>query len=164
MLDFQLCQKKEADGLISYTLLKRRSPNKRSLNGHLALISNHPLQVENRTVDFYQNNGFKKIIAVSGWRLELIHHYLKEILKSNGNTQVKPREGEVCFHIGEESGVRLHLLLLSITNIVKKKKIEQLLGCIRALSPEEVYYWYAKISDPSLNGRGLKAFRILMTD
>lgn len=132
--------------------------------GKLKIYTKNNLEIENRAAPFFQNNGFKKITQLSGWRLELIHHYVKEILKKKGNKKLNPQEKEIYFNIGEESGIRLTLLFKSISNLLKNKKIEHLLSNIRAMSLEEVYYWYAKISDPLLNGRGLKAFRILMSE
>lgn len=172
MLEFQVNRKKEENGNITYVLLQRISPIKRSLMGRLEFPLGNAIKIDNREVPFDQTgklanietNGFKEIAQISGWRLNLIHHYLKELLKRNGNKIPIPREPEAHFIIKEDSGIRLTLLFKSIFNLSKNKKITQVLDNIRTMSIEEIYYWYAKISNPLLNGRGLKAFRILMTE
>lgn len=171
MLEFQISRKKE-DGNLSYVLLQRNSPNKRNLEGKLEIPIENTNKIENREILFdhgdnslnIDNNGLKEVAQVSGWRLTLVHHYVKELLKINGGKTSIARENEADFNIEEDSGIRLTLLLKSISNLSKGKKITHLLNNIRAMSIEEVYYWYAKISNPLSNGRGLKAFRILMTE
>jgi len=157
---------------LSYILLQRISPNKRVSIGRLKNPTKNKKTFESREEQFIQTqtsfkqnyNGFKKVSQVSGWRLELIHHYLKELLKKNGGKSKKSKLKQISLMIEEESGIRLTLLLLSISNLNNKKKVLALLHNIQAMSIEEIYYWYAKISDPKLKNRGLKAFKLLMIE
>jgi len=46
----------------------------------------------------------------------------------------------------EEAGVRLGLLLLAIERVSKPRRIEDMRDGVAAMSGEETYYWYAKVT------------------
>lgn len=71
------------------------------------------------------------------------------------------RANEMELFIEEESGVRLALLFESVRSISTMMKIDRILNYIRAISKEEVYYWFSKCFFRKFQKSGLRAFKIL---
>ncbi len=66
------------------------------------------------------------------------------------------------FALGEESGVRLGLLLLATKPLRKPGRIESISGAIWAMGPEEAYYWFSKCADNGTGSRARRALRLLL--
>jgi hypothetical protein len=62
--------------------------------------------------------------------------------------------------LDEESGVRLCLLLLAADRVSKPRRIEGMADGIAAMTGEETYYWYAKVTgrDGLRHRRALRLF------
>jgi len=63
----------------------------------------------------------------------------------------------------ESSGINLAILFKTIQPLRKEEKIISIMNSIMAMSNEEAYYWFAKISGDRGN-LALKALRILLAD
>jgi hypothetical protein len=57
----------------------------------------------------------------------------------------------------------LGLLLLAVKPLHKHQRIEEVAAGVRAMSDEEVYYWYSKCSDRRAGRRGQHALRVLLS-
>ncbi|MBE9221376.1 hypothetical protein IQ215_01575 [Cyanobacterium stanieri LEGE 03274] len=63
----------------------------------------------------------------------------------------------------ESSGINLAILFKTIQPLRKEEKIISIMNSIMAMSHEEAYYWFAKISGDRGN-LALRALRILLAD
>ena len=64
----------------------------------------------------------------------------------------------------EEPGVHLGLLLRAVKPIAKMNRVEAIAHGIRALTGEEVYYWYSKCTTQATADRAQKALRMLLAE
>lgn len=67
------------------------------------------------------------------------------------------------FALNEESGVRLGLLFMAIRPVTKMNRVESMSQGIRAMTSEELYYWFSKCTSKSAE-RAQKALRILLSE
>lgn len=65
--------------------------------------------------------------------------------------------------LDESAGVRLALTLIAAEPITKRSRREAILGGVAAMSSEETYYWFAKVTG-SAAARARRALRILLAD
>ena len=65
--------------------------------------------------------------------------------------------------LDESAGVRLALTLIAAEPIAKRSRREAILGGVAAMSSEETYYWFAKVTG-SAAARARRALRILLAD
>jgi hypothetical protein len=65
--------------------------------------------------------------------------------------------------LDESAGVRLALTLIAAEPITKRSRREAILGGVAAMSSEETYYWFAKVTG-SASARARRALRILLAD
>lgn len=122
--------------------------------------------------------NFNKISFIKGWRLTLIEHYIMDLANKNkifkyNLVQVNlfrqkiniidslGNSNDLELFIEEESGVRLALLFESIRSISTMIRVDKILNHIRALSKEEIYYWFSKCFFKKFQKSGLRAFKIL---
>lgn len=66
--------------------------------------------------------------------------------------------------IDEAPGVRLTLTALGIEPLRRRDRSREIIEGIAAMSDEEAYYWYAKVTHPDTGGRALRALRLLLSD
>lgn len=66
------------------------------------------------------------------------------------------------FLLDEELGVRLGLLFLAVKPLRKVTRMSEISEQIRAMTEEEAYYWFSKITDNGVGRRCQKALRILL--
>lgn len=67
------------------------------------------------------------------------------------------------FVLSEESGVRLGLLFLAVRPITKMGRVEAISLGIRAMTSEELYYWFSKCTSGPAAARAQTALRILLS-
>jgi hypothetical protein len=68
------------------------------------------------------------------------------------------------FYLSEESGVRLALIFLAVQPIRKALRIEEISRGIRAMTAEELYYWFAKCTTNGSADRAQRALRLLLAE
>jgi hypothetical protein len=65
--------------------------------------------------------------------------------------------------LDESSGVRLAVALLTVQPISRRSRREAILGGVAAMSTEEAYYWFSRVTGP-VASRARRALRILLAD
>lgn len=104
-----------------------------------------------------------KIAELGGTTLRAVADHVMESLRANG---YKPTELAASrrepFSLAEETGVRLGLLFLAVRLITKTDRIEVIAQGIRAMTSEEMYYWYSKCTGSPAAERAQKALRVLL--
>ncbi len=66
--------------------------------------------------------------------------------------------------IDEAPGVRLVLAALAIEPLRRRDRVREILEGVNAMSDEEAYYWYAKVTHPVSGSRCLRAMRLLLSE
>lgn len=66
--------------------------------------------------------------------------------------------------IDEAAGVRLTLAALATEPLRRRDRIGEILEGIAAMSDEEAYYWYAKVTHLQTGTRSLRALRLLLSE
>ena len=66
------------------------------------------------------------------------------------------------FHMSEEFGVRLGLLLMAVKPLRKLSRIGDISEQVQSMAEEEAYYWFSKMTDERMGRRSQKAMRILL--
>jgi len=104
-----------------------------------------------------------KIAELGGATLRAVADHVMESLRANGYkpTDLGPVRREP-FSLTEETGVRLGLLFLAVRLITKIDRIEVIAQGIRAMTSEEMYYWYSKCTGSPAAERAQKALRVLL--
>ena len=72
------------------------------------------------------------------------------------------RSRKTPFHLSEEPGVRLGLLMLAVKPLRKASRMSDISEQIQAMAEEEAYYWFSKSTDNGVGRRCQKAMRILL--
>ena len=107
----------------------------------------------------------QKVVEVSGAVLRTIADNVLDALRRAG---YKPTDLSASrrepFQLLEEPGVRLGLLLLAVKPIAKMNRVEAIAHGIRAMTSEEVYYWYSKCTTKATADRAQKALRVLLAE
>ena len=105
------------------------------------------------------------VCELGGTAMKAVADAVLEALRLNGyaatDLGIKRREP---FQLTEESGVRLALIFLTIRPISKVSRIEEISRGIRAMTGEELYYWFAKCTTTGAADQAQKALRILLSD
>lgn len=106
-----------------------------------------------------------RIAELGGATLRAVADHVMESLRANGYkpTDLGPGRREP-FRLAEESGVRLGLLFLAVRPIMKVERIEVITLGIRAMTSEEVYYWYSKCTGGPAAERAQRALRVLLAE
>jgi len=63
--------------------------------------------------------------------------------------------------LSEEAGVRLTLAILATAPVKKSERVDAIRNGLDAMTPEEVFYWYAHVRS-NRSAQALKALRILL--
>ena len=105
------------------------------------------------------------VCELGGTALKAVADGVLEALRLNGYaaTDLGARRREP-FRLAEESGVRLSLIFLAIRPVTKGARIEEISRGIRAMTGEELYYWFAKCTGGPTAERAQKALRQLLSD
>lgn len=86
-------------------------------------------------------------------------------LKRVGHKPSELQRGKTTpFRLNEEEGVRLAVLFMAVKPLRKIARIEAIAERIRAMAPEELYYWFSKSTDPDGARRARHALRVLIAD
>ena len=109
------------------------------------------------------------VVELGGAALKAVSDQVLEALRGNGYaaTELSPGRRQP-FLLAEESGVRLGLLFLAARPVSRLERIEAISAGIRAMTAEELYYWFSKCAAPGSGRapaceRAQKALRILLS-
>ena len=109
------------------------------------------------------------VSELGGSLLKAVADQVLDALRQNGYsaTDLGPNRREP-FLLSEESGVRLGLLFMAVRPISKMARVEAISMGIRAMTSEELYYWFSKCANQGgprvpLADRAQKALRILLS-
>jgi hypothetical protein len=114
---------------------------------------------------FYSHEPPKlvKVVELGGQTLHAVADHVLDALREN---DYKPTDlganRKEPFSLREESGVRLGLLFLAVKPISKFERIEDISQGLRAMTVEELYYWYSKCTSQPAAERAQKALRVLL--
>lgn len=105
----------------------------------------------------------KRVAALSGDNLRAVADHVLEALRHSGYrvTDLSPRRREP-FWMGEEAGVRLGLLFLSVAPLSRMDRVEAISRELRMMSSEEAYYWYSKCTAAKAGTRAQRALRMML--
>ena len=104
------------------------------------------------------------VVELGGNLLRSVADAILEELRRNGYaaTDLAANRKEP-FQFNEESGVRLGLIFLAVRPISKMARVEDISRGVRAMTKEELYYWFSKCTGPTAE-RAQKALRNLLSD
>jgi hypothetical protein len=107
----------------------------------------------------------KAIVTLGGDPLSASLETVLQALREAGQ---KPselrRDRKVPFEVSETIGVRLGLLFLAVKPLRKPSRMEDLARGIRAMTDEESYYWFGKVTAKGQARRAQKALRLLLSE
>lgn len=105
----------------------------------------------------------ERVVELGGHALRAVADQVLEALRENDYkaTDLRPGRREP-FLLSEESGVRLGLLFLAVRPLTKMERVEAISHGIRAMTSEELYYWYSKCTGGPAAERAQKALRVLL--
>jgi len=111
------------------------------------------------------SQGMVKVVELPGEAVRLVAEDVMASLREAGyrSTDLRAARREP-FLLPEEIGVRLGLLLLAIKPVSKVVRSEAIAAGIRAMSTEEVYYWYSKSAHGPQASRAQRALRLLLAE
>lgn len=111
------------------------------------------------------DTGPAKVVQVWGDPLRCV---MDQVLAALRKSKYRPsdlrRSRQAPFNLAEEEGVRLGVLFLAVKPLRKLARIEAISERVRAMEPEELYYWYSKSTAAPGGTRARKAFRILFAE
>ncbi|MDP2990591.1 MAG: ASCH domain-containing protein [Kiritimatiellota bacterium] len=115
----------------------------------------------------YQQPAIKTrvCVEVGGDSLRAVADMVLDALRQNG---YKPTDLSASrrepFHLDELTGVRLGLIFLAVKPISKANRVEAISQGVRAMTAEELYYWYSKCTGGPTAERAQKALRVLLSE
>ena len=104
-----------------------------------------------------------KVVELGNQTLQTVADHVLNALRENDYkpTDLSQKRREP-FSLSEDSGVLLGLLFLAIKPISKMDRIEAISQGLRAMTSEELYYWYSKCTSQPSSERAQKALRVLL--
>ena len=104
-----------------------------------------------------------RVVVVGGDTLLAVADHVLEALRRSDYrlTDLSPQRREP-FWLGEETGVRLGLLFLSVAPLSRMDRVDAISRELRAMPAEEAYYWYSKCMAPEIGSRAQRALRVLL--
>jgi hypothetical protein len=103
------------------------------------------------------------VVRVRGTPMRAVMDQILNTIKKAGYRASDISRGRKApFQLGEESGVRLGLLMLAVKPLRKPSRMSEISEHIQAMAEEEAYYWFSKSTDSNHGRRGQKAMRTLL--
>jgi hypothetical protein len=107
--------------------------------------------------------SMERVVELGGAALRGVADQVLEALRANDYKAVELSAGRrEPFVLAEESGVRLGLVFLAVKPLTKMERVEAISQGIRAMTSEELYYWYSKCTAGPAAERAQKALRVLL--
>jgi hypothetical protein len=94
----------------------------------------------------------------------VIDQVLAAVKKAGYKPSELMRGREEPFYFTEGRGVRLGLLFLAIKPLRKTIRMGDISEHVQAMTDEEVYYWFSKVSRPPDARRAQRALRVLLAE
>lgn len=105
----------------------------------------------------------ERVVQVWGDPLRAVMDQVLAVIKRAG---YRPSElsasRKAPFTLGEEDAVRIGLLFQAVKPLKRHGRIESISEHVRAMEPEELYYWFSKTAARASASRAQRALRILM--
>jgi hypothetical protein len=103
------------------------------------------------------------VVRVRGTPMRAVMDQILSTIKKAGYRASDLSRGRKApFELGEESGVRLGLLMLAVKPLRKPSRMSEVSEHIQVMAEEEAYYWFSKTTDHRVGRRSQKALRILL--
>lgn len=114
-----------------------------------------------------KRNGSKPepipVVRAWGMPLRAVTDSVLQALKDSGYRQDDLKSSrKTPFHLREQVGVRLGLLLLAVKPLRRHVRVEQVAEGVRRMPDEEAYYWYSKCTTKTNARRAQHALRVLL--
>jgi hypothetical protein len=126
----------------------------------LALFQ-RPLSGRRRHSD---NGKWRMVVQVSGAPLQSVMDQVLATIKQAG---YRPSDlsgsRRVPFSLDEQLGVRLGLLFLAVKPLRKVTRMGEISEHVRAMTEEEAYYWFSKVTEQHIGRRCQKALRVMLS-
>lgn len=107
----------------------------------------------------------KAIVTLGGDPLSASMEAVLQALREAGQKPSELRRDRlVPFEVSETIGVRLGLLFLAVKPLRKTSRMDDLARGIRAMTDEESYYWFGKVTAKGQARRAQKALRLLLSE
>ena len=104
------------------------------------------------------------VVTLGGDALRAVADQVIEALRQAGYKPTDLGPGRKApFYLPEAAGVRLGLVMLAVKPLSKLARIEAIASGIRAMPPEEAYYWYSKCTARAGSDRAQRAIRTLLS-
>lgn len=108
-------------------------------------------------------DGWQLVSRIRGTPMRAVMDQILMTIKQAGYRPLDLSRGrQAPFQLGEESGVRLGLLLLAVKPLRKSTRLTDISEQIQSMAEEEAYYWFSKATDQQVGRRSQKAMRILL--
>ena len=105
-----------------------------------------------------------RVVRAWGMPLRAVTDAVLQALKDSGYRQDDLRPSRRApFHLREQVGVRLALLLLAVKPLRRHVRIEQVAEGVRRMPDEEAYYWYSKCADRRNGRKAQHALRVMFS-
>jgi len=106
---------------------------------------------------------WQAVVRVQGVPMRAVIDQILATIKQAGyRPSDLARSRKVPFHLTEEQGVRLGLVMLAVKPLRKTSRMAEVSEHIQAMTAEEAYYWFSKVTDTRQGRRSQKALRILL--
>jgi hypothetical protein len=104
------------------------------------------------------------LVTLTGVPLQVALDQVLDVLRREGyRSNVLTANQVEALPLGEETGVRLGLLFLSIKPLSKVVRMEIIAAGIRSMPSEEAYYWFGKCVRQKNRSSALRALRVLLS-
>ena len=123
------------------------------------------LELYQRKVGEVAANGAElaRVVRVWGDPLKAVIDQVLAAIKHAGYRPTDlSRTRQAPFTLREEDGVRLGVLFLAVKPLRKPGRIEAIADHVRAMQPEELFYWYSKSTASAGASHAQRALRILV--
>lgn len=103
------------------------------------------------------------VVRVASSQVNQILPTVLDAVRNSGHPKTvlsAQRKKPIVLH--EEAGVRLGLVFVATQSISKARRIQEMADSVAAMTVEEVYYWYAKVTGTE-GSRLLRSLRLFLS-
>lgn len=109
------------------------------------------------------SHDWHQVVRVRGVPMRaVIDQIMATIKKAGYRASDLAKTRKAPFHLAEEPGLRLGLLMLAVKPLRKTSRMADISEQVQSMTDEEAYYWFSKITDPDHGRRYTKAMRIML--
>lgn len=138
-------------------------PQGTAATGYALALRQRAVQAAEDHVYVPESLRLTTVVTLGGAALRAVADQVTEALRQAGYkaTDLGPTR-RAPFYLPEAVGVRLGLVMLAVKPLSKAGRIEAISQGIRAMPPEEAYYWYSKCTARDTAERARRALRVLL--